>query len=264
MTKTLIHVRSIVCGAMIFLGLAMTASAADAPVTNKWISSVSAGVTLTSGTKDSFLAAIAAATARKTTRDEIKLGAGAAYGTTTFEQADPTPTDPGHTKNVTETTTAFASGFGQYNYLFSEKFYAGLRLDALHDDISDIQYRFTLSPLAGYYLIKNTNTQFYVEAGPSVVIERQGDVNDTYAALRLAERYERKISDVAKVWEAVEYVPQVDDFQNYILNMEVGLEAAINKTLSLRVVFTDQYDNVPAPGSDKNEIKLFSSLVYKF
>jgi putative salt-induced outer membrane protein YdiY len=155
-------------------------------------------------------------------------------------------------------------GSGQYNYLFTERFYAGVRLDALHDSIVDIDYRFTLSPLVGYYLIKNTNTQFFVEAGPSLVVQRQGNVDDTYAALRFAERYERKLSDVAKVWQSVEFIPQVDDFENFIANIEVGVEASLNKTLALRVVFRDLYDNVPAPGAEKNEIQFIASVVYKF
>lgn len=233
----------------LLLGAAVTLTThgAETVDTNKWVSSLAAGMTVTSGTKDTLLAAINFTTARKAPHYEIKLGAGGAYGETEGDK-----------------TTANALGYGQYNYLFTERFYAGIRLEALHDSIVDIDYRFTLSPLVGYYLIKNTNAQFFVEAGPTLVVEQQGGVQDTYAALRLAERYERKLSDFAKVWESVEFIPQVDDFQNYIVNIEVGVEAALNKTLALRVVFRDQYDNVPAEGAEKNEIQFIASVVYKF
>jgi putative salt-induced outer membrane protein YdiY len=247
MTKILNRPSSLACALLIVAATALSTRAAETADTNKWVSSVAAGMTLTSGTKDTLLAAINVATAKKAPHYEIKLGAGGAYGETDNEK-----------------TSANAMGYGQYNYLFTERFYAGIRLDALHDSIVDIDYRFTLSPLVGYYLIKNTNAQFFVEAGPSLVVEQQGGEQDTYAGLRLAERYERKLSDVAKVWESVEFIPQVDDFENYILTMEVGVEAALNKALALRVVFRDLYDNVPAEGAEKNEIQFIASVVYKF
>ena len=247
MIRMLRYPRALSAALLIGAAMALSTRAAETVDTNKWVSSVAAGMTLTSGTKDTLLAAINIATAKKAPHYEIKLGAGGAYGETDGDK-----------------TTANALGYGQYNYLFTERFYAGIRLEAMHDSIVDIDYRFTLSPLVGYYLIKNTNAQFFVEAGPSLVVEQQGGVQDTYAALRLAERYERKLSDFAKVWESVEFIPQVDDFENFIVNIEVGVEAALNKALALRVVFRDQYDNVPAPGAEKNEIQFIASVVYKF
>jgi hypothetical protein len=58
----------------------------------------------------------------------------------------------------------------------------------------------------------------------------------------------------------------VDKFNNYILNAEVGVEAALNKSsnLSLRSVLQDAYVNIPAPNRLKNDLKLITSLVYKF
>lgn len=246
MIKALNHPRFLTCALLIFAA-ALTTRAAETVSTNKWVSSVSAGMTVTSGTKETLLAAVTFATVRKSPHYEIKLGAGGAYG-----------------ENEGDKSTANALAYGQYNYLFTERFYAGIRLEALHDSVIDIDYRLTLSPLVGYYLIKNTNAQFFVEAGPTLVVEQQGGVKNNYAALRFAERYERKLSSVAKVWESVEFIPQVDDFENYIVNMEVGVEAALNKTLALRVVFRDLYDNVPAPGAEKNEIQFIASVVYKF
>ena len=236
---------------------AITSMAAQ---TNHWDASLAAGATLTKGNSDTFLGNITFNANRKAPRDEILLGAGVTYGTTENEVTLPN----GVKYDDKETTTANASAFGQYNHLFTENFYGGVRLDFLHDAVADVSYRFTLSPLAGYYLIKNAKTRLAVEAGPSFVAERVGGESDEYMALRFAERFEHKFSDKARVWQSVEYLPQVDRWGNYIINAEVGAEASLTEKLALRGVIQDTYDNEPAAGRKKNDLKLITSLVYKF
>ena len=66
-------------------------------------------------------------------------------------------------------------GFGQWNHLFSDKFYGYVRVEGLHDGIAGVKYRFTLGPGAGYYLIKDTQTTLATEIGGSYVFEKLGD-----------------------------------------------------------------------------------------
>jgi putative salt-induced outer membrane protein YdiY len=244
--------------------------ALTAAETNKWDASLAAGATLTKGNSDTFLGNLTFKATRKySPYDEVLLGAGATYGTTKKEEIDIFRDGSGNVvgtrrHDVTDTTTANASASGQYNHLFTERFYGGVRLDLLHDAVADVKYRVTLSPLAGYYLIKQTNTFLAVEAGPSLVTEKVGNESDTYAALRLAERFEHKFSNKAKVWQSIEILPQIDRFENYIVNAEVGAEASLTENFSLRGVIQDTYDNEPADGRKKNDIKLITSLVYKF
>jgi putative salt-induced outer membrane protein YdiY len=257
------HKTKIALASLLFSGvIALTAAE-----TNKWDASLAAGATLTKGNSDTFLGNLTFKATRKySPYDEVLLGAGATYGTTKKEQTffDKQTPPKEHNHDVTDTTTANASASGQYNHLFTERFYGGVRLDLLHDAIADVKYRVTLSPLAGYYLIKQTNTFLAVEAGPSLVTEKVGNESDTYAALRLAERFEHKFSNKAKVWQSIEILPQIDRFENYIVNAEVGAEASLTENFSLRGVIQDTYDNEPAEGRKKNDIKLITSLVYKF
>ena len=39
----------------------------------------------------------------------------------------------------------------------------------------------------------------------------------------------QKLSDHAKLWESFEVLPQVDKFENYIMNAELGVESAMSK-----------------------------------
>jgi putative salt-induced outer membrane protein YdiY len=48
------------------------------------------------------------------------------------------------------------------------------------------------------------------------------------------------------------------------VNFEVGLEAALTKTFSLKTYLDDNFQNHPAPGKMKNDVKIVAAVVYKF
>jgi len=237
------------------IALAATGSAGDATPTtavstNKssaWESSISAGLSLTKGNSETLLTTVAYKTRKKTRENEFTFGADGSYG-----------------ENNSVKNNETLHGGGQFNHLFSERIYGFLNLEGLHDGIADLQYRFTFSPGAGYYFLKETNTTLAGEAGPGLIVQRLGGVDTTYATLRLAERFEHKLDNGARVWEKAEFLPQVNKLGNFLVNAEIGAEAALTKTLSLRVTVQDNFINQPAPGRKSNDVKLISGLVYKF
>jgi len=220
----------------------------NAVVKYPWESSASAGLTLTKGNSDTALVTVKLLTDKKTPVNEYGLGVDGAYG-----------------ENSSVESTETLHGFGQWNHLFSEKFFGYVRVEGLHDGIADIKYRFTVGPGAGYYIIKTEGTTLAAEAGGSYVIQRLGTNDTSYETLRLAERFEHKFSTYgARVWQTVEILPQVDKFQNYLINAEVGIEAAVAKNLSLQAYVDDNFDSEPAAGRKKNDVKLVSGVSYKF
>jgi len=245
------------------------AQAQDAtkPEDKGWESSAAVGLTISGGNSKSFQSTLTANSSRKWSKDEALLGAQAGFGeSTVVDRADGEDDE----KNTTE---AYIKGFGQWNHLFTDRFYGGLRLDAVNDAISDIDYRFTLSPLAGYYFIKSAATTLAIEFGPSLVCEKVGGEDDTYAGLRLAERFEHKFTTGSRIWQSTEIVPEIDDFGNFIATSEIGAEAPLSKKLSLRLVFQHVYDSKPAKAGEfngdtfyklKNDTKLIGALAYKF
>src|ERR1041385_3550653 len=138
------------------LPTAPTPARADT-VTNKstWSGSASAGLTITRGNSHSTLATVTLDAADKWDRNELLLNASVTYG-----------------RAGTNTTTSTADANAQYNWLFTERVYGGLKVDLFHDDIAEIKYRLTVAPLAGYYFIKTTNTTLSGEVGPALVYER--------------------------------------------------------------------------------------------
>jgi hypothetical protein len=223
----------------------------------KWESTATAGVTLTRGNSKTFLATLALGTKRTWERDELLFGGTAGYGENTTTDANGTKTD--------HVTDSYVKGFGQWNHLFSKQTYAGVRIAGEHDDTAALTYRLLLSPLAGYYFVKETNCFLVGEIGPSYVREKFfGEEVQNYIALRVAERGEHKFASGAKIWEGVEWLPKCEDFQNYLVNAEAGVSAPVSKALSVSLVLQDSYKSVPAKGKLKNDLKLIAGGTYNF
>jgi putative salt-induced outer membrane protein YdiY len=229
------------------------AAPAPPPETKAWVTTAAAGLTLTRGNSENFLATLSLDTKRKWEKDEVFLGISGGYGDSTVNNA--------YTKN-----TEFIQGFGQYNHLFSDRFYGGLRLDGQYDGIAGIDYRAKITPMVGYYLIKNEKMTLSAEAGPSAVFEHlAGESARSYIAVRFAENFEYKLTATTKVWETAAYIPEISDWaNNYLFNLEVGIDTAITKQLSLRVVFQDMYASQPAAGRKSNDMRLLAGVAYKF
>jgi len=212
-----------------------------------WKSSISLGLTLTRGNKNTTLISGDFLTQKKTLQDEFLLGIGGAYG-----QQD------------SKDSVNYYKGFVQWNHLFTPRFYGYLRADGIQDRIKDIDYRFTIGPGAGYYLLKTTNTMLAAEAGVGFEAERLGDQDRMFATLRVAERFEHKFGDRARLWQSVELLPQANRLENYVVNFEIGLETTITKTFTQKTWITDSYANQPADGKVKNDLKIVAGVAYKF
>jgi putative salt-induced outer membrane protein YdiY len=228
---------------------AAVTNAASASPKIPWESTAAAGLTLTKGNSDTLLVTLSLDTKRKWDRNEAAFGIAGGYG-----------------ENDNVKNNEFLNAFGQYNRLFTERFYGGLRLDASYDGIANLDYRVTITPLAGYYLVKEANTTLAVEVGPSGVFEKyKNQGSDTYVGIRFAERFEHKLSASTKIWESLSYVPQVDKWvDKYIVTGEAGIDTAITKKWSLRVLFQDIYDSQPAAGRKNNDMRLVAGTAYKF
>ena len=222
-------------------------AAQQAPKPPKWEKSAALGLTLTRGNSETLLFTGNILASRKDGPNEYNLGADLTYGESSGKQ----------------NANAF-HGFGQYNRLFGNRAFGYFRVEGLHDEIALVRYRFIISPGAGYYFIKNKDVSLRGEVGPGYITERLRDKNDDYATLRVAERYDHKLSDKVKLWQTAEFLPQVDKFENYILNAELGVDTSLTPKLSLRSYVQDTYKSRPAFGRKRNDVKLVTAIAYKF
>jgi len=204
------------------------------------------------GNSDTLLFNTAATVEKLWKTDEWHLVADGAYGINNWGHRD-------ESKSANN-----AHGIADYRHLFTERFYGGAVAEFLHDDIADVAYRVILSPVAGYYFIKEPATRLRGEIGPAYIAERVGGDDHQRIALRVTERFEHEFNKHGKVWEQVDYLPHVDDFGDYLLNAEIGAEAALNARFSLRVVAQDKFNSQPPDERERNDLAILASLVYKF
>jgi len=240
---------TVVMAALVAVGTA----AQDAEKPEGWQSSVAVGAVVNSGNSENMTVNGALAGSVETDANELRLGVEANYGEAEVEQGDGTVIDETNTQN----------GRAYVNYKQKlDRLYAYSDNSVFHDEIADIDSRLILGLGGGVYVVETENTKIGLEAGASWIREDLADDDDSFWAARFAGRLDEVLSETAKLWAAVEYLPETDDFDNYLLNAEAGLEAALNSHLSLRLVVQDRYDSVPPAGKEDNDVSVVSQLVY--
>jgi putative salt-induced outer membrane protein YdiY len=244
------------------VGASSTIQAQDAPVAEAapqekpklWSQTAGLGFTLTGGNSDTLLFTADYTGVRKWGDNELTIGAVGGYG-----------------ESDGEVNNNFVEGFGQYNYLFGPKkrWFGFGRVAGRHDEVADIAYRVPISVGLGYYFLKegvNDNKRFTLagEVGPGYAWEKVGGITDEYATLFVGERFGFKITEKTRLWQSAGYTPSIEDFGNYTVNFEAGVETQLVGDLVIRAVFTDSYRSEPAAGRENNDYKFITSVGYKF
>jgi len=119
--------------------------------------------------------------------------------------------------------------FGQYNRLFSERFFGYLRADYLHDGIADIHYQVTVGPGLGYYLIKETNTTLAVEAVPAWFFATVAVCTRPMPPCAWPNALSTSSTPAPGSGNPWKYCPKWTGFRITTANLEIGAEAAIRQ-----------------------------------
>ncbi len=217
---------------------------------SQWEKSVAFGFNLARGNTDTSLINLNAKAMRDFESNVYRFELDGNYG------EDKEKERTGGDKKTQENVKALA----EYKRLLTDRFFVGMGGAFLYDDIALIDYRVTLNPAVGYYLLKDDEVKLSVEAGPSYIFEEVNNEKDDYLAPRAAERFEYVISKTSKVFQSAEVLIDVDDSDNYIVNSEAGIKAAINSNLSLVISAKDSYDNQPALDREKNDLAVITGL----
>ncbi len=210
-----------------------------------WKSSLNAGVGLTDGNSDTLNAHVGFRAESLTAYDEIFLG-----------------TDFYYSEDTDVTTSESLYSFAQYNLLLSERLYLGGLADFLYDDIAAVDYRINVGPLIGFYLIKSDRTKLAIEAGPGYLWEEVGGVKADYLTVRFAERFTHQLTETLSLFQSVSFTTEAEDFDNYYIVADAGIETRLSDRWSLRIYAQDRYDPLPAAGQEKNDFGLFTGLSF--
>lgn len=219
-----------------------------------WYTTVSMNAAVARGNADTLLIWAALNSLRKWDKNEIALGADATYGS----NSDPTTRK--------ETTTAQKYNlYAQYDRRLDDRVYLGLHSDVGQDRIASVDYRATVAPAFGYYAITNGSVKLKLENGPAFVFERlRGSGTANYLTLRLFEEVKWQFNETTSITQSMEYLPQVADFGNFVINFNLVLSTEINKKCRANITFQDFCRSIPAPGRRGNDLRLMAGISYSF
>lgn len=208
--------------------------------------SIAVGLTLTDGNSDTLTGTLGLLHDRVRECYSLRLSLDGAYA-----------------EDEEDTTAENARGVADYRRpLRGTPWYAFGNASALYDGMADIDYRFVLSGGPGVNLLQNEKSTISADLGPAFITEKVAGDTDSAWALRIGQRWDARLSPTARFWQAAEYLPAFDDWDDYLFNVEAGIEAAINSSFSLRLILRDSYDSQPAPDREKNDLAVIGAVVY--
>lgn len=228
---------------LVVLSVAATSARADEE-SGAFSSSLALGYTLNQGNTDSSLATAGWMTEGKWQEREVRAGADYMLG-----------------RESGDTTADNARGFVGFKEMLKYDIYAATDGSVMYDNIADVDYRTILSVGLGYYFLRTDKANLSLDAGPAYIWEKVGGEKDDYLAARVSERFDYAISETAKLFQALEYLVEVDDSDSYLLTAEFGAEAQMNARLSMRLTYKVHYDSEPADDKKKSDRQLIAALV---
>jgi putative salt-induced outer membrane protein YdiY len=221
----------------------------------KWTGDLTLNALVTSGNSKTENIGATFNAARRSEQDRITLGAGYYYG----RQEDRDTGDK-------DTTIDNVFGAAKYDYFLTKQLYLYGGVRAERDRIADLDLRFTPSIGLGYQWYETPTFNLSTEAGLAWVYEdyRNADSDDHFAA-RLAYHVDWTPHQAVKLFHNFEWLPAVDDpFDDYNLNADAGLRATITRGFFAEMKIEFRYDSIPAPGSEKDDVRYLLGVGWSF
>lgn len=184
--------------------------------------------------------------------------------------------ETGPTKDSMEKSTDRWELEGQHDHFWSALFYSYINSKIEQDDIAGLDYRFRLGGGAGLQWLDNREFgatgkwSFNQEVGAAWVknsyLDQDPSADDSYATLRYAHhlKYLPKWNSNIEGFHNLEYLPQVDDWENYLMRADVGFSAKIVMNFDLLCKIEWDYNSMPSVGRKSSDIRYIVGLGYKW
>lgn len=174
-----------------------------------------------------------------------------------------------HTSGAWKLQQTFAVLYGQTDGEKSaEQFRAGLRGDYAfservgmyglvgwdRNEFAGISRRFEEGLGMALHVIAEKRTELVFEAGVGVTqqLNTAGE-RDNFLSGRAAGRFKRFVAEKAYVQQLLEFLPNVDESDNYRILSETSLVAPLSAAIALKAAYVIRFDNLPEPGFVKSD-----------
>lgn len=227
---------------------AIVAIAEPPPPGPKWSGFIKLDVAVTRGNQETTLTALAAEVKRESKVDLFKV-----YGRSEYQDREE------------EMTAQNSSGGALYDYYFTERWFGELFLQLEHDKFKDLRLRTKVGASTGYAFVKNEAMRLTGDIGVAYINEDYKNLpDDSFAALKLGERFSWKISEVQSIEQVLEAFPNLEKFSDTLIHFELTYRNLLGGGVFADITVIDDYDSDPPPGIEKNDVKVLASVGYKF
>ncbi|MEO8185284.1 MAG: DUF481 domain-containing protein [Deltaproteobacteria bacterium] len=166
----------------------------------------------------------------------------------------------------------------RYDYFFSGSLAGFGAVSARRDRFLHLDLRLNIDPGLAYYFIDEKDERLWAELGYDLQFDlRQQSLVD--AALlddavpdvtrsevrhnaRLFGGYVNQLAAAVKFNAGIEYLQNVQEAKNAILNVDAGLTSQLNTSFSIATTLAIKFDNNPLPGVEKTDVVSALNLVY--
>lgn len=170
------------------------------------------------------------------------------------------------TDNATDVTTSYEKwdlGLRLEKEL-TEKISAYIGQNMESDKKAGIDRRYNTDIGGKYQIVKHETYYTFAELGYRMTKEEYvGGADEDFDFLRAYIESEKKWTPTfsSKLW--VEYLPNLDESEDYNVNGEASINAALDNVFSIKTAYLVKYDNMPA-AEYKTDSLFSTSLIAKF
>jgi len=213
-----------------------------------WTGRISLGATIQNGNTDAKSIFGSADFERKGKRDRIQLHAIYNYG---------------ETEGALSSRNSFVRA--QYSYYLWSQLYAYVGAALEYDYFKDLELRSRGGGGLGFEVWGEPERILRFEAGAEYVNEDlRRDKDRDFVVLRGALQFEIQITDWLRFTELAEYLPDVEDFDDYLLRSNSGLTVNLFAGFGFSAVMIYTRDGKPALDQGKSDVTYILTLTYSF
>ena len=244
--------------------LDMTNVKAIDPAAETWHGSVNFAYQSARGNTYNNTGSVIADANRRWDKDRVKANFGYYYS------------ESGASKQTKEKSTDRWEVEGQHDHFWKPAVYSYENARWEKDDIAGLDYRLRLGVGGGYQWLDKAAFDatgvwsFSQEAGAAWIktsyAQKDPDADDTYATLRYAHHltYLPRWTAGVEIFHNFEYLPQVDDWENYLAKADLGLTTKIIMNFDLLAKVEWDYNSRPSVGRKSSDTRYIVGLGYKW
>ena len=234
------------------------------PEEETWHGSVNVAYMSSRGNTYNNNASVLANLNRRWDKDRLNMNFGYYYSET------------GTSKHNKDTSANRMEAEGQHDHFWSASVYSYENLRYDRDNIAGLDYRVRLGAGLGYQWLDGWQSDltgkwsFNQELGAAWIKtgyrDEDPDAEDSYASLRYAHhlKYLPKWSPSVECFHNFEYLPDVDDFDIYLIKADIGLTTKIIMDFDLLCKIEWDYDSMPSAGRKSSDMRYIVGLGYKW